>query len=90
MGSQPIGIALVNGGKRIVVTDANNITTPPAAGNLAIIDTAAAVNRKPALLGYIPATQTPHEMVLSPDGGILYVTNYDGSQVQIIKVSTLP
>jgi DNA-binding beta-propeller fold protein YncE len=42
------------------------------------------------LVGYIPATQTPHEMVLSPDGSTLYVTNYDGSQIQIIKVSALP
>jgi DNA-binding beta-propeller fold protein YncE len=90
VGSQPIGIALVNGGKRIVITDANNLTTPPAAGNLAIVDTAAALRRKPALVGYIAAAQTPHEMVLSPDGRTLYVTNYDGSEVQIIKVSTLP
>jgi len=90
VGSQPIGIALVSGGKRIVVTDSNNLTTPPQAGNLAVINTAAALSRKPALLGYIPAAPTPHEMALSPDGRILYVTNYDGSQIQIIKVSALP
>jgi serine/threonine protein kinase/DNA-binding beta-propeller fold protein YncE len=90
VGSEPVGLALVDGGKRIVVTDTNNITTPPQAGNLAVVDTAAALSRKPALVGYIPSAPTPHEMVLSPDGRILYVTNYAGSQIQIIKVNTLP
>ncbi len=76
VGKQPIGIAIVSGGKRIVVSDDNNTTTSqPEAGNLAVIDTAAALRRKPALLGYIPAGVTPHEMVVSPNGRVLYVTD---------------
>ncbi len=90
MGIQPIGIALVNGGKRIVVSDDNNIATPPEAGNLAVIDTAAALAASPRCSATSPPPRRPHEMVLSPDGRFLYVTNYDGSQVQIIKVSTAP
>jgi len=90
VGVQPIGIAIVSGGKRIVVTDNNNIASPPQAGNLAVVDTSAALDRKPALLGYMPSAQTPHEMVVSPDGRFLYVTNYDGSQIQIVDIGKLP
>ncbi len=90
VGVQPIGLALVDGGKRIVVSDDDNLASPPDDGNLAVVDTAAALGHKSALLGYIPSSQTPHEMVASPDGRLLYVTNYDGSKIQIVNVSQLP
>ncbi len=73
-----------------MVSDANNTSSPPQAGSLAVIDTSAALRHKHALLGYIPASRTPHEMVPSPDGRVLYVTNYDGSQVQIVGIGELP
>jgi len=90
VGFQPIDVALVNDGKRIVVSDDNNVATPPDDGNLAVVDTDAALARKQALLGYVPSAETPHEMALSPDGRLLYVTNYDGAQIQIINTANLP
>ncbi len=92
VGKEPIGVAIVSSGKRIVVSDSdNNPTQPqPEPGGLVVIDTAAALAHKHALLGYIPAGLTPHEMTVSPNGRVLYVTNYDGSQIQIITVSKLP
>jgi DNA-binding beta-propeller fold protein YncE len=90
IGIQPIGVAIVSGGKRIVVSDDNNTTLPPQAGTLAVVDTAAALRHKPALLGYIPAGLGPHEVVASPDGRILYVTDYVGFQLQVVSTSKLP
>jgi serine/threonine protein kinase/DNA-binding beta-propeller fold protein YncE len=90
VGTQPIGVALVNGGKRIVVSDDNNTTTPPQAGTLAVVDTGAALRHKPALLGYIPAGLAPHELAVSPDGRFLYVSDYLGFELQLVSTGKLP
>ncbi len=90
VGSQPIGLAIVSGGNRIVVGDDNGTSSPPQPGSLAVVDAVAALSHKPALLGYIPTGLTPHELAVSPDGRFLYVTNYDSSQIQIIDIGELP
>ncbi len=94
IGQWPIGIALVNGGQRIVVSDNNGTDTKPAstspAHNLALVDPGAALQRKPALLGYIPSGVTPRDMAVSPNGKFLYVVDRDSAQVQIVRLSTLP
>jgi len=94
VGQTPIGIALVNGGQRIVVSDNNGNDTLPAstspAHNLAVVDPGAALQRKSALLGYIPSRTTPRDMAVSPNGQFLYVVDRDSAQVQVVRLSTLP
>jgi len=90
VGQWPIGLILVNGGSRIVVSDNDNTNPPQTAHNLAVVDPSAALSRTQALLGYIPSGFTPREFALSPDGKYLYVTNRDAAKIQIVSLSKLP
>ncbi|HEX9030469.1 MAG TPA: protein kinase [Streptosporangiaceae bacterium] len=85
VGQQPIGEMLVSGagGSRLIIANT-------AGRNLAVVDTAAALAGKPALLGYISSGGGPHELALSPDKRFLYVTNRDSSQLQVVDLSKLP
>src|SRR6266851_751540 len=80
VGQWPIGLILVNGGSRIVVSDNDGTNPPQTAHNLAVVDPSLAGTQ--ALLGYIPSGFTPREFALSPDGKFLYVTNRDAAKVQ--------
>ena len=90
VGQWPIGLILVNGGSRIVVSDNDNTNPPQTAHNLAVVDPSAALAGTQALLGYVPSGFTPREFALSPDGKFLYVTNRDAAKVQIVNLSKLP
>jgi DNA-binding beta-propeller fold protein YncE len=94
VGQWPIGIQLVNSGSRLVISDNNGNDSSPTstskAHNLAVVDPGAALNGKPALIGYIPSGVTPRDMAVSPDGKYLYVVNRDSAQVQVVKLRTLP
>jgi DNA-binding beta-propeller fold protein YncE len=92
VGQWPIGIVLVNGGKRIVVSNNDNVQPPlkQDAHNLAVVDPAAALRGKTSLLGYINSGLQPREMAMSPNGQYLYVTDRGSGEVQIINLSTLP
>ena len=90
IGRQPVGIALVNGGSRVLVTDTDGPPAPPNGHNIAIVNASAAMSGKDALLGYIASGQSPHELAVSPDGKFLYVTVRDSAQVQVIRLSTIP
>ncbi len=86
VGQTPIGIMLVKGGSLIIVAD-NDGVPPQTAHTLAVVDPAAALSGKPALLGYIPGGMEPHEMALSLDGHFLYVTDRGSAQVQVVNLS---
>ncbi len=90
VGQWPIGLILVNGGSRIVVSDNDNTNPPQTAHNLAVVDPSSALAGTQALVGYIPSGFTPREFALSPDGKFLYVTNRDAAKVQIVNLSKLP
>ena len=67
VGQTPIGVTLVNGGSRAVVADTDLNKTQPT-GNLAVVNVAAAMAGKPALLGYIPSGVFPREFGIVPGG----------------------
>ena len=92
VGQWPIGMALVNGGKRLVVADNDNVKPPlqQTGHNLAVVNPVAALAQKPALLGFIKSGLQPREMAISRDGKYLYVTERGSSKVQVINLSTLP
>ena len=58
----PIGLAIVDRGREIVVADSNRFGTPVARADLTVVRTAAALARHPALLGTIPTSTYPREM----------------------------
>ena len=60
------------------------------ADNLAVVSVAAAMARKPALIGYIPSGRSPLHFALSATGQYLYVSDSRAAQIQVVNVSTLP
>jgi len=87
IGPAPVGLSIVSNGTRIVVADSNRFGTAGSA-NLAVVDTEAALARKSALLGYVPAGLFPREMALH--GNELLVTNYSSGQLEALETNTLP
>ncbi|HEX2321193.1 MAG TPA: protein kinase, partial [Streptosporangiaceae bacterium] len=85
VGQTPIGIVFVKDGSRLVVTDNDGLHTSNKAHNLAVIDPNAALNNKPALVGYILSGLSPREMTESPDGQYLYVADRDSAQIQVVN-----
>jgi DNA-binding beta-propeller fold protein YncE/tRNA A-37 threonylcarbamoyl transferase component Bud32 len=90
VGQTPLGMSFVNGGKAIMVADANTHGVP-GAGNLALVSTALALDgAKGALRGFISTGLMPRQLAVEPSGKILLVTDYGSGQLQAIDTGTLP
>ena len=85
-----MGLALVDGGSRIVIADSNRFAASGAASSLGVVSVAAALAGRSALLGYLPAGGFPREMALEPDGRTLLVGNFNSGQLEAVDVADLP
>jgi len=90
VGEAPVGLALVDGGQRVVVADSNRFGRRGARSSLAVVTVAAALAHRPALAGYLPAGGFPRQMALEPDGRVLLVTNFSSRQLETVNVASLP
>jgi DNA-binding beta-propeller fold protein YncE len=90
VGEAPVGLALVDGGQRILVADSNRFGLRGASSNLAVVNVAAALAGRPALAGYLPAGGFPRQMALEPDGRTLLVTDFMSQQLETVNVTNLP
>jgi DNA-binding beta-propeller fold protein YncE len=90
VGQGPIGLTLADGGKRLLVADSNQASATGANGDLAVINTAAALAGQPALLGVLPTPGEPRQVTLAANGSTLLVTNQVTGQLQAVKVADLP
>ena len=90
VGEAPVGLMLVRNGSLIVVADSNRFGAPGATSDLSVVDAAAAVAGKSAVLGVIPAGQFPREMALEPDGQRLLVSNYLSGQLEAVSIPSIP
>jgi DNA-binding beta-propeller fold protein YncE len=83
VGEAPVGLALFDGGRRLLVADSNRFGS--GRSSLAALD----VSGTPHLVGYLPAGAFPREMTVEPGGQEIDVTNYDSSQLETVPVSSL-
>jgi DNA-binding beta-propeller fold protein YncE len=90
VGEAPVGLMLVRGGSLVVVADSNRFNAPGASADLSVVDVAAALAGRPAVIGSIPAGQFPREMALVPGGQRLLVSNYLSGQLEAISVPSIP
>jgi DNA-binding beta-propeller fold protein YncE len=90
VGEAPVGLALVRNGSRIVVADSNRFGVTGAVANLDVVNVAAALRGRPAVLGHITAGLFPREMALVPGGRTLLVTNFSSDQVEAVNVCGIP
>jgi serine/threonine-protein kinase len=89
VGQTPTGVILADGGAKIIVAD-TNVNGLPGSDNLAVVNVAAAIARKPALIGYIPSGRSPLDFAMSASGQYLYVSDSGAAQIQIVNVGALP
>jgi len=87
VGAAPIGLTALNGGSRILVANSGRHGTGRA--SLGVIDTAAALRGRPAVLGLIQAGLLPREFAVEPGGRTALVTNSVSHQLEAVNVSSL-
>jgi DNA-binding beta-propeller fold protein YncE len=90
VGEAPVGLMLIRGGSLVVVADSNRFDAPGASSDLSVVDVAAALAGRSAVIGRIPAGQFPREMALAPDGQRLLVSNYASGQLEAVSVPSIP
>jgi DNA-binding beta-propeller fold protein YncE len=89
VGEAPVGLAAVRGGSLMVVADSNRFGASGATSDLDVVNVAAALAGRPAVVGHIRAGLFPRDMTLAPDGTLL-VSNFDSGQVEAVDVATVP
>ena len=90
VGAAPVALMVAGHGSRIIVADSNKFGPPGAVGDLDVVNAAAAVSGRPAVIGHIPTGQFPREMALEPGGATLLVTNFQSGQLEAVTISGLP
>jgi DNA-binding beta-propeller fold protein YncE len=90
VGEAPVGVALVDSGAFAVVANSNRFSAPGATASLSVVDTAAALGGKPALVGQLSSGAFPRQLALEPNGQTLLVTNFDSGQLEAVNVSQIP
>jgi DNA-binding beta-propeller fold protein YncE len=85
VGAAPVGMALFDGGQRLLVADSNRFGDPRATATLAVVD----LTGTPGLVGYVPAGVFPRQMTLEPGGTEVDVTNYMSSELETVPVAPL-
>jgi DNA-binding beta-propeller fold protein YncE len=90
VGPAPIGLTFADGTRRIVVADSDLHQTRGQQSTLAVVSTAAALDRRPALLGTIPAGPLTRQVALADGGKIVLATGEGAGQLQVIQVGELP
>lgn len=90
VGSAPVPVALVQGGKTLVVGNSNRFSRDfQKAQTLTVIDTAR-IGQPGAVVGTIPAGSFPREMCVSADGKTLLVANSGSNTLEIIDAQNPP
>jgi len=89
VGAAPVGLAAVRGGSLLVVADSNRFSATAPNSELDVVNVAAALARRPAVVGHIPAGAFPRDMTLAADGRLL-VSNYSSNDLQAVDVATIP
>jgi DNA-binding beta-propeller fold protein YncE len=90
VGEAPVGLAVVGGGREIVVADSNRFNSVGGHASLTVVDAAAALAHRPAILGTVAAGSFPREMSLEPDRPTLLVGDYGSRQLEAVNLSALP
>jgi DNA-binding beta-propeller fold protein YncE len=89
VGQAPVGLTAVRDGMLVVVADSNRFSAPGAHADLTVVNVAAALDGRPAIVGHIPAGLFPRDMTAAPDGTVL-VSNFGSGQLEAVDTATIP
>ena len=85
VGQSPVGVALVDNGRKVVVAGSDRFHTGATGPALYVID-AARIGPNGIPLGSIPSQAFPREIRATADGRTLLVTNFDAGSLQIVDL----
>lgn len=92
VGSEPEGVALVDGGRIALVANSNRGIVPGTGSDrpqsIAVVNTGAALAHRPALIGEIPAGLFPRDVHVDPSTGQVLVGNFTSDTVEVFKQPT--
>jgi len=88
VGEAPVGLALVDHDRTLVVADSNRFAARGATATLAVVTGAA--HGRLTLAGYLKSGSFPRDMAVSPNGETVIVSNYGSGQVETVDVDHLP
>ena len=86
VGTSPVGVALVDQDRKIVVAGSDRFNSDGGAPALYVLDAARIGTSATPLLGRIPSGSFPREIRATADGRTLLVTNFDAGSVQIVDL----
>jgi DNA-binding beta-propeller fold protein YncE len=89
VGIAPVGVTLVDGDRIALVANSDRFSGSTAAQTVSIVDTAAALDGRPATLGTLQVGAFPREFGLSPRGDRVFLTNFGSKTVTTIDVAAL-
>jgi DNA-binding beta-propeller fold protein YncE len=87
VGKNPLGVAVANSGRTMLVADSNLSGSPGARAGISVVNTASPAH--PVLIGTIPAGKLPDAIATPPAGGA-YVTISDSRQVDVLAPDRIP
>lgn len=90
VGSAPVGVAVFNGGTRLMATNSNRFGDSTAEQSLTVIDTTKIDRGKDAIVGSVPAGAFPRELMLTRDQRTVLLTNFGSKTLAVIDVARLP
>jgi 6-phosphogluconolactonase (cycloisomerase 2 family) len=73
-----------------VVANSNRVVGGQSPQTLSLVDTAAALAGRPAILGAVRVGAFPRDLALTPDGRLLLVANASSATLTLIDVAALP
>lgn len=88
VGTAPVPIAVIHDGKTVVSGNSDRFGGADAAQILTLLD-ASKIGSPDAIMGAIPAGAFPRDLRVSPDGSILYLTNFGSNSLQVMDVARL-
>src|SRR5580658_297259 len=89
VGSAPVPVAVVDGGRKVVVGNSNRFAGTNSGESLNVLDATKIRGEADAGMGVIPAGSFPREMRVSDDGNTLFLTNFGSNSLQVISVDHL-
>jgi DNA-binding beta-propeller fold protein YncE len=91
VGTSPVGVAVANEGKLVLVTNSNRFSKERTGRQtLTVIDASKVGAGASAIMGSVQAGAFPREFGASPDGRTLFVAHYNTNELEVIDLARLP
>jgi DNA-binding beta-propeller fold protein YncE len=86
VGTAPVGLALFDHDRRIIVADSDRFNTRGARAALTIVNTHAALSHKPATIASLRSGLFPREIAIDQPNDLALITNFGSDQLETVRL----